>query len=231
MSSRFLTTGVAFLLAATATVAVFLYVRGVEQKAEHGAGSVEVIVAKEDIPTGTDLNDLLTEGAFTTASVPEGTLVPGVVTELEDLRDQTTSSAILAGEQVSTARLSGSENELPGGVLGIPPGYEALSVPLEIPRVVAGVIKPGDHVAIHGSFDREGVTTTLADDAEVLKIVSPEGFAEDSASVSMITFALKPNESQRVVLGQELGRLWLTLLPPGQKGKHAAPVTIGGVVR
>ena len=55
-------------------------------------------------------------------------LVVGVVSSLSELEGRVTRYPILAGEQITTARLQGSTEELPGGVLGIPEGFEAISV-------------------------------------------------------------------------------------------------------
>jgi pilus assembly protein CpaB len=146
---------IAFVLAAGATAGVFLYVNGV--KSDNKATSTNmatVIVSKRAIEAGTKLDTLIAAGDFTTVQVPADAVVPGAVTELSQLQGRSTNSFILQGEQISTARLQGSTAPT-GGVLGIPEGYEAVSVQLEPQRVVGGVIQTGDHVVVYATSDSE----------------------------------------------------------------------------
>src|SRR5688500_8692947 len=105
MSSKGVVAGLAILMAAIATGALFLYVNDLRTDAEGGVTQVEVIVAKENIPSGTRLDPLVSKGAFTTQSFDEDAIVQGAVRELEDLQGRTTSVPIIAGEQITSARL------------------------------------------------------------------------------------------------------------------------------
>lgn len=233
MRSRALFLGVAVLLASSATLAVFLYVKGVEKQAGVSGGGVGVIVSDRDIPAGADLDELMAEGAFREMQVPSDAQVRGAVGDLSQLKGRVTSAPILEGEQVTTARLQGSDQALPGGTLGIPRGYEAVTLPLETPRVVGGAVHAGDHVTLYATFNRpEDITVTLVPDVEVLRVT---GFLRgpdqatgtvDSASV---TLALKPQDSVKVVLAQEKGSLWFALQPPEQEGSRSKPVVQPGV--
>lgn len=223
-------------MAATATLAVFLYVKGVRDEAETAGRMVEVIVAKEDILAGQSLDELIAAGSFTTRTFPEDTLVSGVVTDLSELQGQKSAVPILAFEQISTARLEGSD-ELPGGALGIPKGHEAVTLALDIPRVIAGEMAAGDSVTVYATFDREETTVDLASNVQVLRVLSnaPEGTigseTATAGTVTMVTLALTPREAQRVVFAQELGTVYLGLLPPGEQGSHAPPLSKSKVIR
>lgn len=155
MKARGIAVVAAVVLAVTAAGAVFLYLRGVRQEVDAQEEFISVVVAKEDIPPGSELNTMVSEGMFTTALVPRKNLIRGVVTNLSQLQGQETSSAILAGEQISTTRLSG-QAEFGGGVLGIPPGHRAVTLQLEAPRAVGGVPKAGDHISIYATFQNAG---------------------------------------------------------------------------
>src|SRR5919202_1790810 len=220
MKSRGMVVVVAFLLATVATASVFLYVNGVKKEAKGTGGSVEVIVSKQDIPTGTRLDDLIQSGAFTTAQLPTDNVVHGAVTSLSQLRGRVTSTPILAGEQIPTARLQGSQ-ELPGGQLGIPSGFEAVSIPAEPAQVVGGIVHPGDHVTIFGTFTEMGgqgslddVTSVLVPDARIVKTTRPS-IDQGPTTPMTITLALRPGDAQKVVFTQESGNVWMALLAPG----------------
>lgn len=231
----------ALVLAATATMAMFLYLRGIQSNAGQEENQISVVVAMQDIPAQTNLDDVLSGGGLSVTSVPESIVVDGALRDLSSLEGQTTVSPVLEGEQISTARLEGSK-ALPGGVLGIPKGHVALSVPLMVSEVVAGAVEPGDHVTIYGSFNepQPGVTVTLAADAQVLDIVGEPPVQEAGAVTTTtklstvelnVALALKPNESQKLVFGQEKGTVWMALIPPGEKGHKESPVSLGTVAR
>jgi pilus assembly protein CpaB len=243
LKGRGLVGGLALLLALLATVLVFLYVKNVKDTAEEGGDKVAVVVAKEDIPAGTQLDDLVSGGSFDTESFPEEAVVRGAVTDLQELEGQTTSAAIIAGEQMSTARLQGNEQPL-GGNLGIPKGYLAVTVPLDHSRVTGGAIQRGDHVTIFGTFSNAGAdggggastagaTVTLVPDVKVLELdlSQEDGAAAEAGTTNEITLALRARDAQKVIFGQEQGTVWLGLIPPGETGKANPPTTLFKVVK
>jgi Flp pilus assembly protein CpaB len=241
MNSRSIVTVAAFLLAVIATVAVLLYVNGVRDEAEGGGTQVEVVVSTIDLPAGADMDDAIADGSFTTATIAEDDVVAGVVSSLDELGGRVTRYPILAGEQITTARLQGSADELPGGVLGIPKGYEAISFLLDVPRVIGGIPQPGDHITAFATFTQSvqatnvevPVTVNLVPDAQVLKVENPtsDSAAVEGAGQTLITLALKTKDAQRMVFSQELGTLWFALIGPGEEGVKTSPVRLLQVVR
>ena len=237
MRSRGLVIAVAFLLAMSATFVVYLYMRGVEQRST-GGQMVSVVVSDEDIPAGTQLDELIAEEHFSSLRVPEDAVVRGAVTSVQQLQGRETSAPVLAGEQISTTRLRGSE-QLPGGNLGIPDGYQALTLPLDSPRLAGGAIQQGDHITIYGTFtnvasaqgNAPAATVTLVPDVEVLEVTTPEVTTESAETKEMITLALKAKDAQKVVFGQEQGSVWMTLLPPNEQGTNSGTTTAAELVR
>lgn len=222
----------AILLAVVATIAVFAYVNNVRNEAKTGATDVAVVVAKQDIPVGTRLDSLLSAGAFGTISVASADLVKDAITSLDALKGKTTSAAIVEGEQITSARLEGSTT-LAGGSLGIPKGEQAVTVPLDISRVVGGVLQRGDHVTVYATFSQggqAGTTVTLIPDALVLK-AEDSGTTGSSTTTQNVTLALHPTDNQKLIFAQEQGTVWFGLLPPGQKGFHLPPTSMGQVAR
>lgn len=232
MKIRGLTVILALLVASAATGAVLLYVRGVQGEAQTGTGDlVQVIVAKEDIPAGTDLNGLIQEGAFTTRAMPRDLVLEGAVVSLSQLQGQQTGAAILAEEQIPMMRLRGEE-EFGGGVLGIPEGLEAVTAKLETSRAAGGALQDGDRVTIFGTFpgtERGDVTVTLVPDVLVLRADQPGG-GTGTTDELLLTLALEPRDAQRFVFAQEFGSVWLGLLPPNQDGTRQPPVSLGEVL-
>ncbi len=237
MRSRGLVIAVAFLLAMSATFVVYLYMRGLEKRST-GGDMVTVVVSSEDVPAGTQLDELVAEERFDTLRVPEDAVVRGAVTNFDDLEGRETSAPILAGEQISTTRLRGSE-QLPGGMLGIPAGYQAVTLPLEAPRLAGGAIQQGDHVTLYGTLtnvastrgNAPAATVTLVPDVEVLEVATAEVTGETSQTNVMITLALKAKDAQKTVFAQEQGSVWMSLLPPNEKGTDSGTTTAAELVR
>lgn len=241
MNSRAMVTVAAFLLAVIATVAVFLYVNGVRDEAEGGGDQVEVVVSTVDLPAGADLDDAIADGSFTTATIAEDDVVQGVVSSLGALEGRVTRYPILAGEQITTARLQGSGDELPGGVLGIPDGLQAVSISVDVPRVVGGSVSAGDRVTVFATFTQGAqgspvvvpATVNLVTNAQVLKVANPslEEVTSGGAGQTVITLALEPAQAQQLVFAQEVGTVWFSLIGPGDQAPKTPPVRLLQVVR
>lgn len=231
MSSRITVITLAVVFAATATLGVFLYARGLQENAETTTDTVGVVVVSQDIPSGTELDGLLSGGALEVQQVPAELVVSNAVTNLAELEGETTASPILAGEQVSSTRLAGSQ-DLPGGVLSIPKGMQGITVALESQRVVGGnVLNSGDHVAIYATFQNEKHTVVVSSDAQILRVSrAAEGTTATATTQSgtgnSVTLALDPEEAQKLVLGQDLGKVYFSVIPPGEDGKPLEPISL-----
>jgi Flp pilus assembly protein CpaB len=244
MKSRGMVIVLAFLLAAGATGAVYLYVSGVKEQAKTGGEITTVIVSKADIAAGTDLDPLIEQGNFREAEVATDTLVVGAVTQLSQLKGQTATAAILAGEQIPTARLS--SGALPGGALGQQKGYEAATFQLSAEQVVGPALQRGAHVTIYAAFDTvtlktlktaaaasptgqpavAGVVMPIVQDVRVLDVVRP-GVAEGQQATdqgALVTLELTPTDLEKVIFAQQNGTPWLGLLAPNDNPNQAKPI-------
>ncbi len=162
MRSRGLVVALALLLAIGATAAVFLYVSSVKEEARTGGDLVTVIVSSEDIEANTELDALIAEGVFQELDIPSDALVSGAVQDAEQLAGRTTTSAILAEEQIPLERLSGGA-AAPGGQFGLREGYQAITVKLDAEQLVGEALRVSDHVTFYAAF-AEGVSSgTLKD--------------------------------------------------------------------
>jgi pilus assembly protein CpaB len=150
MRSRGLVVVLALILATLATVGVFLYSRGVKEEARTGGDLVTVVVSKVDIPANSDLNQMIAADQFKALEVPRDAVIQDAVTQISQLEGQRNSVYIFAGEQIPVGRVQGGE--VPGGLLSIPEGHQALTVALDAPRAISGVLAGGDTVSIYATF-------------------------------------------------------------------------------
>jgi pilus assembly protein CpaB len=246
VKGRALVVVLALILATLATAGVFLYARGVEEDAKAGGTMVSVVVSEVDIPPRTDLNLLIKDDLFKVIQVNEAAYVDGAITSVDQLADKNNAVAILAGEQIPQARISGN---VQGGALSIPEGMEALTVSLDAPRGVAGLINTGDSVTIYSTFKEvarrdgstETVTVVLVPTVELLAVHRPlastafgggdtEAQGEQLPNSLAVTVALTPEDAQRFVFAMESGSTWFGLLPPDAQGQTMKPITIAQVV-
>jgi Flp pilus assembly protein CpaB len=156
MRSRGLVVMLALVLATLATAGVFLYSRGVKEDARQGGDLATIVVSKVDISANTDLNNLIRDEMFTTLDVPRDALIDDPITQVSQLRNRRNSVYIFAGEQIPVARVQGGE--VPGGLLSIPEGHQAMTVALEAPRAISGALAGGDNVAIYATFNDVEIT-------------------------------------------------------------------------
>jgi pilus assembly protein CpaB len=184
-------------------------------------------------------------------------VVGGAITSLDQMKGKSNSVAILAGEQIPVARISG---EVPGGALAIPEGMEAMTVSLDASRAVAGAIQAGDQVSIYSTFkgvpmdasnpsitggridQSQAVTVVLVPTAQVLAVFRPVSSTafnsgDDAAQQEQlpgtvaVTLALSPDDSQHFVFAMENGSTWLGLLPPQEDGQSLRPVSYAEVLK
>lgn len=247
MKGRGLVVFLALILATLATAGVFMYSRGVQEEAKTGGTMIQVVVSKVDLPARTDLDQVIKDDQLRIIQVPESVVVDGAVTSLDQLAGKSNSVAILAGEQIPIARISGN---VPGGALAIPKGMEAITVSLDASRGVAGSINSGDQVVIYGTYTDftdidtgekiPTTTTVLVPTAELLAVFRPLAtgvFGSDEATTSeqlpnslTVTVALTPEDSQKFVFTMETGRVWFGLLPPDENGQSMEPISFAQVV-
>src|SRR2546423_579081 len=103
LKSRGMHLALSAVLAATATLLVYSYAKSVDHRGTQPS-TTSVIVSTRDIPAQTSLNDLVAQGVFVKKSVPSDFMIKDAITSTRELQGRTTEAAILAGEQITTAR-------------------------------------------------------------------------------------------------------------------------------
>ena len=221
---------IALLLAVMAAAGVVLYTMNVKEEATTGGPTSTVVVASEDVPTGTELDPLIEQGKLVEQEIPKNYIVPGAVGSLEELQGTTVSQPLLEGEQILASRIA-ELGSVKGGTIGIPEGFSAFTMELRPEQTVANVLNRGDHVRVFATFaEKSGARASVAllPDVEVLA-VSSEGDADQEQQATtnqLVTLAVTPDDAAKLALfGQDTGSLWLNLLPPNPGNEVPAPFT------
>jgi pilus assembly protein CpaB len=231
---------VALLLALAATVAIFLYVRGVEERAFEDAELVEVLVAQGPIEAGTTGGGASEAGLFARDSAPRANVPPGAVTSVDQIEDLVAVDPVLTGEIILRERW-GTTAEV-SVALDIPEGFEAVAVEVGVPPGVAGYVAPGAQVSLLATIESgveeqpdpveteeedtapaaeeplpvEVRTQYLLQGIQVLAVGQRQVQMEEqegTVSSVLMTLAVQPEDAERLVFALENGSLYFTLLP------------------
>lgn len=154
---------IAVALAVLAAVLTSFYVANYKRTVQSGEENVFVVVAKDEIATGTSGSDAASRGLFETRQVQRRSVVPGAIAAPEDVQDKVATTTIFAGEQVTASRFrpateSGIRAQLKGNM-------RAVQVSGDPNQTLAGTLRAGDHVDVVASL-RYSVKDIAPDGAE-----------------------------------------------------------------
>jgi pilus assembly protein CpaB len=183
-----------------------------EQAAQNESDSASVIAAAMAIPFGTKIKDRhLKVIAMPAESVPSGSF-----TNMEDVIDKVTTSPIVSGEILMSARfVEQGEGSTLAAMVG--KGMRAVTVRVDDVVGVAGFLLPGNRVDVVAARreNRRAVTDTILRNILVLA-VDQTASADDSEPVIVraVTLEMSPEQSEILVRGREEGSIQLTLRNP-----------------
>lgn len=185
--------------------------------------TVSVLIAAEEIPTGTFVRpELLAWQDWPEANVRDDYLVEGETT-IEEMVGGVIRARMFPGQPVTKARLVNPGDR---GFLAavLDPGKRAVSVPINATSGVGGFVFPGDSVDVILSFtvnvsDEESGTSqsryfgqTVLSDVRVLAIDQTVDNEEGAARVAKTaTLEVTPKEAEKISVALEIGDLALSL--------------------
>ncbi|MGH8938966.1 MAG: hypothetical protein ACRDV2_06410, partial [Actinomycetes bacterium] len=146
MGRRTLLLLAALVVAALGTTGVFLYVNGIDERAEADYDMVEVLVATASISPGTTAREASEAGALEPRSFLRKS-VKGLpaLSDITGISDKVAIAPIAVGEPILETQF-GDANQTSS--LPIPEGKIAVSVQLGDPARVAGFVGPNSQVAV-----------------------------------------------------------------------------------
>lgn len=238
MGRRTLLLIAALLVAAVGTALVFVYVRGIDDRARNNQRAVQVLVAKAQIAAGTKVSAAEAAGAFDRKTVAEDSVAPGALSDVTPIQNLQALSTIYPGEQILQQKFG-----QPGAtdLLSIPDGKMAISVQLSDPARVAGFVAPGSQVAVFTNIANAGgvakeASRLLLPRVTVIAVGSTTTVARQTTSsngqtqteqipTAILTLALDQTEVQKVGVAQKQGELFFALLNDKSKTDTALPAT------
>jgi pilus assembly protein CpaB len=224
MKRRIIAAVAAVLLAAVGAVAVFAYVNRADNRAMAGMEPTQVLVVKEPIIKGTPA-DQLTDKQVGTKELPQTAVVPGAVSNLDQLSGLVATADLQPGEQVIAPRFAAAETLTNAQSAPVPKGLQELSLQLDSQRVLGANLVPGDTVGVFLTVGQKPTRETHLVAGKVLVSRVQGGLppvpADDTSTDQaaplpettsvMVTVAVTAAQAEKIVYASLDGDVWLSL--------------------
>lgn len=201
----------ALSLGLVASIAIFMYLRQVEQKEKSlKVATQPVVVASRDISRG----ETITDSRLTVVSWPKNNIPQGCVQEKQEVIGKLVKADIYAEEPILTYKLV--SGDLGGLIMRIPEGKRAMTVRVNEASGVAGFISPDSRVDVLVTMDTGGkkikASKTILQNIPVLAIGQKiEQKDNKPVVVPTVTLELLPQEAEKLSLASEEGKISLAL--------------------
>jgi len=177
-----------------------------------------VYVALADI----ELGKALTAEVLKLEEWPKDKIPAGALSKFEDVDGRRPKTKLFAGEPILDAKLL-AKGESDSAARQIPLGYR--SVPVRVDEVSGGaaMIQPGDRVDVlvyvkRGSDITATRTKTILQDIRIFAVDAKWSLEEDESGQALraktISLLLTPEQTERVMMAHELGKIRLSLRSP-----------------
>src|ERR687897_632076 len=225
MNYRVRNIGIAVGLAALAAILTSVYVVNYKRHVQQGEDKVAVLVAAKDIPAGTSGADIIEQNLLKEQTVPHKAIVAGAISSPDQLARYVATQDVYEGEQVSTRRFA------PPGEQGIRSQMKGTQRAYQLPgdgdQLLAGTVKPGDHVDVVGTWEvggDDGIIVSRVVLRNLLVLRAPEGTSSSKATTpgsgaESIQLRVTDAQSQKLLWIQKNGvedgeAYYLILRPP-----------------
>jgi pilus assembly protein CpaB len=146
MTYRLRNIGIAIVLAVVAALLTTFYVTNYKRSVQHGEQKVPVYVASHDIALGTQGSDIAQGSMLKVEQVPRRSVVPGAISQPDQIDKLVAVETIYAGEQISTRRFASLQEQ--GVQAQLKGNLRAIQVPASATQLLNGTLKDGDRVDV-----------------------------------------------------------------------------------
>jgi Flp pilus assembly protein CpaB len=150
MTYRVRNIGIAIALAIVAALLTTFYVTNYKRNVQQGEEMVPVYVAAQNIDVGTPGAELSGKKLLKVEHVPRRSVVPGAISDPEQIEKWVAVEGIYAGEQISTNRFRAAEEQ--GVRAQLKGNLRALQISGGESELLAGTLKEGDRVDVVGTW-------------------------------------------------------------------------------
>jgi Flp pilus assembly protein CpaB len=197
-TNRFWHVAAAAGLALLAVLLTTFYVTNYKRHVQHGESQVTVLVASKDIPADTPGTEIVSGTWLKQENVARRQVVPGAISDADQVRGLIATQPTYAGEQV-TARRFGTPSER-GVRAQIKGTQRAVQLAGDANQVLAGTLRVGDHVDILGGWsvsENGDVARVIIRDSLVLSApTAPKGGAAAVGSPGVYAAQIRLTDAQ-----------------------------------
>jgi len=191
MTYRLRNVAIAVGLALVAMLLTLFYVTNYRRSVQHGQSTVQVYVAARNIAPGTTGADIARTHALKQVSVARRSVVPGAISDPNEVSSLVVTQPMYAGEQVTLRRFADTKAEgISGQVKGT---MRAVQVAGDANQLLVGTLKDGDHVDVVANIS----VTNASQETHVTRIVLRD---INVLHVSQMTAPTSPNQANNVIL-------------------------------
>jgi pilus assembly protein CpaB len=149
MKQRLLIIVLALVLAAIGTSGVLAYAHSADARAVTGMQAVSVLVAQQQIPSGTSAGAALKRGLLAAEKLPAASVPSNAVRSvIPALSPLVMSAAVQPGQLLLRAMLVKTVAQATPGSVTLPPGMIEVTLHLCLSEAVAGAVQAGSEVAV-----------------------------------------------------------------------------------
>jgi pilus assembly protein CpaB len=209
-------------LGTAAVLMVRNYITGERKAMKKGLEPVRIVVARRNIPS----NEPLEVEWVAARPVPKKFVHANAIypEEVDLVIGRELVYPVRAGDPILWMDFKGGERYR-GFSTMIKEGERAMTIRVEETSTIAGLIQPGDHIDILGSFrpvsdgkSEAETTITLLQNVVILALgqitSARSGMRHDRASSSMLTILVTPEEAALLIHAQRVGKLYNVLRNP-----------------
>lgn len=218
---------VSLILALITTYVGYSYLKRIEEASVKKPKYIKILVAAEDIPKRTKIEPSMIKEIEV---IQESYLLSSIQNK-DEIIGMFTKEIILAGEPIPAERLIEENKE--DLSLRIPVGKRGISISADEMGGVGDLIKPGDSVDVYVTFDEyvldgkntktlyKQMTKLLLQNIQVLAISKEMERTDDqrldTPVLYSITLAVNTEEGERLIFGEDSGKIKLALRPLNDK--------------
>ena len=187
--------------------------------------TAKILVANTEINTG----EVIDAQMVRLEEWPKGTVPEGAITKLEDIDGARPRQRIFTGEPILEAKLIATGEMAEDASLRLREGYRAVSVKVSSDQSVTGLIRPGDRVDVLAYLRKSAdipqtMTKTVLENARVFAVNDKLDRSIDDdgkgIKVSTVTLEVKPQDVERLMLANQLGKILLSVRRPDDESRR-----------
>jgi Flp pilus assembly protein CpaB len=237
LSTRGGTIAVSILAAVLAAVILVAYLHRYRESVRAAGTPVTVLVAKGVIEKGSSGDVVANQELYVQREFTKSEVSEGAITDPEALKGHVAGADIFPGEQLTTAKFSGSDT---GSLANrITENQRVVTVPVDGAHGMIGQVQAGDHIDVYAGFNvrrltadgrpepgvaERAVLRLITEDVLVLD-VPQSGSGGIGGNKAKLTLRVSDEDAAKIAFTADNGIIW-TVLRPRANAAPASPAIV-----